>query len=327
MKETPRTSLLTGFRAASRIMFFILLFIVIQINADEQKEDTGVEIAFLEDRCKRQWEGTGTEVKTTYETRVRLAFRLTQDGWKAFDHGVFGRYELMQAASWFKGNRSWFLLERDTPLDSLLSRGVEEYKLYSDVGTQTIAGQLPSSALLPRTMEFSGWKHCEVRKPIVLVSRKPQKSKDSWMRIESTFTPNNEIVKLINKHGSQLYSCKDDRDENGSAFKAEISVQMLKPVEEIVSEKGDRLFAVAFRDNACVVDNTAGKVSSWYWFSQVGKSPMIFIGEGLKLIDWADYDADGNSEFLFWLNGYDMNGYRILWNKQSRTATFSWIYH
>ena len=327
MKKAPfsKTSLLSAYRAASLIIFFILLFIVIQLNAEEKKEHTGVEIAFLEDWCSRYSEGR--EVKIKYKPRVRLAFRFTKDGWKKFGNRVSGIKELKQAADRFKGNRSWFMLERDKPLDSLLSKGVDEYQLYCDVGTQNIVGQVTSTALLPRTMEFSGWHHCEVRKPIVLVSRKPSKSRDNWVRIKPTYTPDNETVKLINEYGSQLYSCKDERDENGSSLKAKISVEMLKTVDEIVSEKGDRLLAVAFRDDACVLDNTGDKVSSWYWFSQIGNTRVIFIGEGLKLIDWADYDADGNSEFIFWLNGYNLNGYRILWSKLPRTTTVSWKYH
>jgi len=307
----------------------VLLILFGQIEARASSEgDTkpsDVEIAFLEDWCERYSEEK--ELKTKYEPRVRLAFRLTKDGWKAFDNRVSGSDELKQAAKRFSGDRKWILLEREQPLDSLISQEITAYQWYADVGMQDIVGSLPASALLPRGIKFSGWLGCQVRRPIVLISRKPQKASDNWQEIEPSFKPDTEIVHLIKTFGNGLYTCTDERDENGTLLKAEIKQDMLETVEEFVSGKGDRLFAVKFLDDACVTNVIAEHEYSMYWFAQLGTSPLKFIGQGLTLIDWADYDLDGHAEFLFWLDGYNLNGYRILWKGMTETATFSWQYH
>ena len=332
-----KPTLFSRLKSLLLLMPFIL-FIVLQANTADQKNKTKIEIAFLEDQCTSYLDGTKIrnkyETKIKYGSRIRLAFMLTQNGWEAFDHDIKDSKELKQLVSKFSSKRNWYLLEGDTIMGSLRSKGVYEFHTYSDIGTQNIVGALPPSVLLPHTLEFSGWNDkygCKVRKPIVLASRKPQKGRDNWIKVAPRFEINNEIVNLINTAANALYTCKDERDEQGVTLRAKINTDMLQTVDEFVSKEGDRFFAVKFRENTCALIGAAGDFASStkYWFAQIGKTSIKFVGEGLILIDWADYDLDGDTEFLFWLNGYDvngwdLNGYVILWNKLSKTATFSW---
>ncbi len=307
------------------LLIIIISFVGVPSKAGDHDESIGVEIAFLEDWCERSSERG--ELKLEYKPRVRLAFKLKENGWEPFDYSVSGVEELRQAAKRFAAKRKWFLVEKETVLDSLMSEGVKEYKGYVNVGTQKIVEPLPSSALLPRGSKFLGWTGCEVRRPIVLTTSKPQKGKENWEKIQSSFTPNQEFVDKINNFSTKLYTCKDERDENGVTLKAVIRIDMLETVEELRSDKGDRLIAIRFREDACVADNTLEFEDSIYWFLRKANSSLKFVGQGLALIDMADYDLDGNTEFLFWHNGYNLNGYRILWRNLTKIATVSWSYH
>lgn len=275
---------LPGCRSTSLLGILLVLLILfgqIQARSSSGRETkpSDVEIAFLEDWCKSY--SRGREAETIYEPRVRLAFRLTKDGWKAFGTQVSGSDELKQAAKRFSGDRKWILLEGERPLDSLISHGITAYQWYSDVGIQEIVGSLPASALLPRGIKFSGWDGCEVRRPIVLVNSKPQKGNDNWKTDEASFPPNQEVIDMINKSATELYTCEDKRDENGVALKAEIRIDMLETVEKLKSNKGDRLIAIRFRKDACVADNTGDFESSIYWFVQKRNSSLRFVGRGL----------------------------------------------
>ena len=64
-----------------------------------------------------------------------------------------------------------------------------------------------------------------------------------------------------------------------------------------------------------------------HWFGHYGEDPLQFLGSEMTLLDTGDYDGDGYSEFVFWVNGYNENGYRIVFGRLQETATFVWHYH
>ncbi len=52
------------------------------------------------------------------------------------------------------------------------------------------------------------------------------------------------------------------------------------------------------------------------------------IGFGkLALIEFGDFDGDGKSEGLFFLAGYNLDGYVLLHEEMTRQATYYWGYH
>jgi hypothetical protein len=318
-------------RLPKHVKMPLLLALMFFISADaiaagqNDAKSIRAEIAFLEDWCTTYSEGK--EIKTKYEPRVRLAFKRSPKGWEAYDNRASDMSELKQAAKRFSGNRRWFVVDQEKPLGSLLSEGVQEYQRYADVGIQKVLGALPPATLLPRSNAFSGWLGCHVRRPFVLVSHKPTRGSDGWARKQPSYKPNTEILNLIRTSANELYSCTDERDESGTLIKARIGVDMLQTVDELVSTKGDRLFAVKFLKDACVANEYAEHENSMYWFAPVGKSQLKFLGQGLTIIDWADYDSDGETDFLFWIDGYNINGYRIVWKGLREMASFTWGYH
>lgn len=275
------------------------------------------EIAFLEDMCEE-----GYSRDNSYSTRARLAFFSRDTTWKAFDHSVQNSEELRNVATAFAGIRQWFLVDHNKAIRKVTSKGVEKYKWYKDVGIQELATELPAEAKEPRDLKYSGWPGCPVRKPIVLSTVLPSSDKESWKKEKTDLVPTQEMAEQIRNSTNDLYADNADKPQ-----KASFTEKDLIAVEQYGSLSKGKLIAVQFRPNAGVMDNTGDPDRLLYWIF-VGKTASLkFIGRGLVLIDWADYDSDGQTEFLFWVDGYNLNGYLITWDSFRKSDSFTWNYH
>lgn len=54
------------------------------------------------------------------------------------------------------------------------------------------------------------------------------------------------------------------------------------------------------------------------WFYARG-AQAIHVGSSMKLLDAGDYDGDGRSEVLFWIERYNNDGYALYWNDSDRS--------
>jgi len=55
--------------------------------------------------------------------------------------------------------------------------------------------------------------------------------------------------------------------------------------------------------------------------------PVIeFLGREMRLVDAGDFDADGQSDLLFWHSGYNENGYVLLYDDPRCEAEYTWSY-
>ena len=69
------------------------------------------------------------------------------------------------------------------------------------------------------------------------------------------------------------------------------------------------------------------------WFYDDGKSapqalPALTSSEAThRVIDIGDFAGDGHEEALFWLSGYDEDGFVLLYDGFKKSARFAWSYH
>ena len=273
-----------------------------------------IDIGFLEDMCDYH----GTNVM--YTAKVRLAFMSTGSSWKAYDHSAEDSKALSNAASNFAGNRQWVLLRHDRSVAQVASKGVDKYDWYKDIGLQDLITDLPVEVKGPRDLQFSGWIGCPVRKPIVLATAPPARDQENWRNEKPSYVPTDAIADHIQNSIDEIYQDNDLETE-----KLTISKKDLVAAEQYVSNKSDKLIAFRFCSKGPLRNGDDDAVL--YWFYVHDKTPPTFIGRGLVLIDWADYNSDGETEFLFWIDGYNENGYLMTWGSFARNASFTWHYH
>ena len=72
------------------------------------------------------------------------------------------------------------------------------------------------------------------------------------------------------------------------------------------------------------------RLQPWRYGAGVGHKPngsISFVGENFSFLDAGDYDADGRSELLFLISGYNRGGYALLFDDFKRSAIFEFSYH
>jgi len=277
--------------------------------------ENSIQIAFLEDSCV-------SGRTNSYSTIVRLAFYWQDSAWKSFDHTVRNSQELGIAATKFAGTIKWVLAAHDRSLGAVTSKGVEKYRKYKDVGMQELVSTLPAAAKTSRDLTYAGSPGCPVRKPMVLSTARPKSDKERWAKVKATIKPSREMAEKIRSSADDRYAGDDNKPVNAAFTEKDllVAVQYRSPV------KGD-LIALQVRPDARTKDAMGNPDKRMHWFYVDKNKADTFIGHGLVLIDWADYNSDAGTEFLFWVDGYNSNGYLITWADFSRSDAFTWTYH
>lgn len=194
------------------------------------------------------------------------------------------------------------------------------------------AFHIPQNKNLPTigkaSKEFTGWVFDDQPRPLVTISEPNYSDPEVW----KPFNPGNEEMEALK---SLYYNHADllnlDRTDMSNDSKLEFG-------KSYASSNADKLIQI------CEVHNYNGQkyVSDKVWFYKSHYGEIIdlskaidlpFRGSGdsetssLYVVDVGDYDNDGYSDVLFWIDRYDGNGYALFYNNFSNFVTFEWIYH
>jgi len=63
------------------------------------------------------------------------------------------------------------------------------------------------------------------------------------------------------------------------------------------------------------------------WFAVGPEKQIIFLDQGMWLVDAGDYDNDGKSEVLFSIDGYNRGGYQLFYDDFKKHAVSEFSYH
>jgi hypothetical protein len=276
----------------------------LQAEKEMKGEVKGQVLAFLEERCENTAKGY------SYTPIVRLSFQKQGNSWIPLDSEKFQKYN------------KWSVLERAQVIGQVVSGDMEKSGRYMDSGAQR-PGDLPAEALKgERGLQFSGWAGCPVYKPAVLSVAAPKDDREGWARVSPNIKLTPRLFRIIKENVGDLYR---ETDSGNELF--DYKIGDLHAVEQYSSKHNRNILAFRFKPGSGAQDITGGSSEALYWVSLSSGSAPKFMGAGLKLIDFSDYDSDGATEFLFWLSGYNLDGYKIFWNGFKNSETFSWKYH
>jgi hypothetical protein len=231
--------------------------------------------------------------------------------------------QLQRAAKELSASRSWEALREGRIVGTARSEGLSRYEGYKDFGTQHLIGGLPAFASGPRSYRFASWSEAPRRRPVALVSTAPHGDPQGWRATRPVDAPDAELVRLIRSSVTDLAPC----DEESSGDKLRLTARDLRAAEAYESRNGDRLVAFVVRKGANVCNGFGGAAVGPFWFFARHHGARRFVGDRMTMIERADLDGDGATEFLFWHSGYDLDGYRVYWDDFTRSAEFSWNYH
>ncbi len=180
--------------------------------------------------------------------------------------------------------------------------------------------------------EFSGFDMEEHPRPLVVISDTNLKDTDDWVYFEQEKPEAQELSKLYNNYILHYYNL--DRFFSSTNSKVP-SVQFLTLYK---SSKNDQLLQLGTLIDD--VEEGQNAVKIWVFKSYSGeiinlskavdyphrhKGDAIF--SNLTLVDTGDYDKDGQSDAIFWIDRYNGNGYVLFYNNFSNSVIYEWSYH
>ncbi len=309
----------------------LLIFSFSIITAENQQEERNgdnkpIYLGVLETK-NSSWVTTNYNpyIDSTSIKIVRVLFYKESDEWKSFENEIENTKIYPSKVSWFiafDGKQIGEFNSISTPI---------KYKSYTwtyprDAYHKPEINDLPTIGKPDNT--FSGWQGDIQPRPLVTVSKPFCHDAEQW----KPFTPNKEIVKSITPkykeyliNGKFLDSLKTEQ------------VVLLKCYNSTNAGKLIQFGAKKHFDEEEYIDNRV-----WFYISVSGEiinlTDMIdkdyrnddFEDDDFSttvLVDAGDYDNDGKSEVLFWVERYNRDGYFLFYNNFKNMIDFTWSYH
>jgi hypothetical protein len=181
--------------------------------------------------------------------------------------------------------------------------------------------------------EFAGWLNTAVNRPLVLVSKNNFSDPDLW----KPFQPSGDQTKFFRSafraEYSKVTNCDEDEKPLPSPWKYEDSA--IRFAQSYHSKNGDSLVGMFLEGGRCGI-NEDPFVQQLFLFKPdkstlhillKSRHPENFGNLLLSLVDAGDYDADGKSELIFFLSGYNEDGYALFYDSFRKSIHWTWSYH
>lgn len=249
--------------------------------------------------------------------RVRIAFFKDKNNWQATKSNFDTFEELTNSIKYYPDRINWYVINNNNLLGNLTTVQYTP-KLYRDVGVQKIVGDLPSKLQLPPTKNLQFPMMKMDHRPLITISKFNDSynnftDAEAWVASKPTPTEMKQLLKELH-----------DKVIPGKSSNLNQDVRV---VESYRSKNHGLILSTVIKNNS------KGAYFSQipYWF-YITNSSIKFLETGMNLIDIADLDHDGRSEFIFMYSDpenvdQNSNGYILFYNDFKQSARFLWSNH
>jgi len=180
---------------------------------------------------------------------------------------------------------------------------------------------------------FCGWLNTAVNRPLILVSKNNFGDPDQW----KPFQPSGDQAKLFRSvfraENPKVTNCDENENPLPGPWKYEDSA--IRITQSYRSKDGDSLAEMFLEGGRCGIN--PGSFAQQLFLIKADKSAVRIVIKGsdpenfgnpsLTLVDAGDYDADGKSELIFFLSGYNEDGYALFYDSFRKSVHWTWNYH
>lgn len=252
---------------------------------------------------------------------VRVAFKKVGLEWKPFPSDCMNQACLKQIVVRFPPQVSWTIGINGRTLGTVVGRTPSQYSWYAAVGQQEIMSKGPIPTIGKRSP--SDFVDAAVYRPLVANSHPYFKDPERWKPISPS-------ADLISKLRSQFRArfpklCRSSEDETKLETFAYTDQDV--QVTKAYGSRGGWTLAELHLEAVECGDVEAGFDIADPWFVIDPKGSATYLDAGLWLVDAGDYDNDGHSELLFWINREDEGGYELFYDSFQKRSVFHFSYH
>lgn len=263
------------------------------------------------------------------QTGVRLAFREERDNWIPVCSDSNSRDWPRSCSFAADSQTNWRVALHGRELGKVETKAWLDSGYYSEIGFLKIVGN-ETLHTGSRTLEFAGWGGQPIYRPL-LASNVPVTWRIRWRDSYPADVPMTPLFASMRKLIPTIPVCRNSGDRSGKT--RPLVVADIHVSEIWKTSGGERLLGASLRPARVKPCEYDFDLVTDVWFYDDGKSgprtlPELTTNEAThRVIDIGDLAGDGREEALFWLSGYDEDGFVLLYDGFRKSARFTWHYH
>ncbi len=262
-------------------------------------------------------------------TGLRLAFEKTADGWTA----ICDANREKSTGCRFNADvpSQWIVSEGGRTIGRVAAKGW----LDTDYPSETGLLRILSGAPVPggkRSHEFAGWNDNPVYRPLVATNVSPGKVA-RWRSVYPEKMPFAVILPVLKKQVAEIPDCTNGGQDNPPRKGRPLAANDIHVFETWQTMNGELLVGAGIKPELVQkCDYTADSLADVWLYENDGEEParalpaLIEPETTHRLIAIGDFAGDGNEEALFWLSGYNEDGFVLYYDHFSKAAKFAWGY-
>jgi hypothetical protein len=268
-------------------------------------------------------------VDAAIRAEIRVAFREQNGDWIPVCRET--SQPDSRAACAFAGETPahWQVVLHGRDVGVVQTRDWLERDAYAGIGLLRVFGdEIPHAG--PRTTEFAGWAGVPVHRPLIAFNVR-RNWNVRWRNSYPADTPTASLLSSMRKLVPTVPACTQNGDRRGPGrplVAADIHVTELWK-----APRGERLIGASLKTERVKPCEYDFDLVADSWFYDDGKSPVRALpalasnDTTHRLVDIGDFAGNGHEEALFWLSGYDEDGFILLFDGFRKSARFAWTYH
>jgi hypothetical protein len=184
------------------------------------------------------------------------------------------------------------------------------------------------------TKAFSGWQNTRQNQPLVVVSEENVSDPENWKAFKPDKTLKEYFRSAFRSEYPMVTNCDSDEiplEEPWEYGDENINIEK----NPIRSMDGDILVSMHLDGCKCGISDDPflpqiflfRNDKSFDHLKITSAIPHSINYLPMFLLDAGDYDGDGESEFLFFVSGYNEDGYALFYDSFNKKVLYTWSYH
>jgi hypothetical protein len=256
---------------------------------------------------------------------VRAIFKKVGDDWQAFPTKTKSYRDVDALSILYPKEMTWTIAFDGRNLGTVTSRTPSHFKFYSEIGIEEITSQNQVPTVGMKSVDYSGYLHKPVYRPLVTVSRPNVSDPEQWKRAQLSQELIGAARQQFRVKFPKVTNCRNPKENIARPWKyRDEDIQVTKAY---ASKDKWSLIELNLTGNACDGEQDFQEAFHGQWYVIEPSGVVRFLGADMWLVDAGDYDNDGKSEVLFSIAGDNRGGYRLFYRNFTKSAEFAFYYH